>query len=44
MLVKKHLKPGDVYFHADIPGSSSVIVKNSQPDQEIPLATLMQAS
>ncbi|KAI3649011.1 hypothetical protein MP228_006865 [Amoeboaphelidium protococcarum] len=44
MLVKKHFKPGDVYFHADIPGSSSVIVKNSQPDQEIPLATLMQAS
>lgn len=27
MLVKKHLEKGDIYIHADLPGSSSVIVK-----------------
>lgn len=28
MLVKKHLRKGDVYVHADLHGAASVIVKN----------------
>ena len=28
LLVRKHLKPGDAYVHADVHGAASVIVKN----------------
>ncbi|KXS09301.1 DUF814-domain-containing protein [Gonapodya prolifera JEL478] len=28
LLVKKHLKPGDVYVHADLHGAASVVIKN----------------
>ncbi|KAI8326063.1 DUF814-domain-containing protein, partial [Martensiomyces pterosporus] len=53
LLVKRHLKPGDAYVHADIHGAASVIVKNklaaapeatSAPSAEsIPPSTLFQA-
>ncbi|KNE61040.1 hypothetical protein AMAG_06796 [Allomyces macrogynus ATCC 38327] len=53
-LVKRYLRPGDVYVHADLHGAPSVIVKNlgaksdneSGPGQgwpEIPPSTLAQA-
>ncbi|PJF18364.1 hypothetical protein PSACC_01818 [Paramicrosporidium saccamoebae] len=49
-LVKRLLKPGDVYAHADLPGASSVIVKNhrkpvdgSDTAPEIPHRTLVEA-
>ncbi|CAD25499.1 hypothetical protein [Encephalitozoon cuniculi GB-M1] len=29
ILVKKHLEPGDLYFHSDMHGSSSIIVKKA---------------
>lgn len=42
LLVKKYFRKDDVYIHADIPGSSSVIVKNTCTDP-IPSSTLAQA-
>lgn len=42
MLVKKYLRKGDVYIHADLPGSSSVIVKNPAGSPISPV-TLSQA-
>ena len=30
MLVKKHMEPGDLYFHADFDGAPSVVVKDGQ--------------
>lgn len=43
-LVKRYLKPGDIYVHADLHGASTVIVKNSNPGQEIPPKTLEEAA
>lgn len=28
LLVKRHLRPGDVYVHADMHGAASVVIKN----------------
>jgi predicted ribosome quality control (RQC) complex YloA/Tae2 family protein len=43
ILVKKHLEPGDLVFHAQIQGAPFFIVKN--PDnREIPETTLRQAA
>ncbi|TKR80542.1 hypothetical protein L596_014600 [Steinernema carpocapsae] len=44
-LVKKYLRPGDVYVHADVRGASSVIVRNKGPNCEepIPPKTLEEA-
>lgn len=43
LLVKRHLKKGDVYVHADIHGASSVVIKNHRKPAEIPPVTLSQA-
>ncbi|GFR49968.1 hypothetical protein Agub_g12107, partial [Astrephomene gubernaculifera] len=43
LLVKRHLRRGDVYVHAELHGASSTIIKNPQPDQPIPPLTLQQA-
>ena len=40
IMVKKHLKPGDVYVHADIHGASSCVVKNPRPEEPISPVTL----
>ena len=44
LIVKKHLRPGDVYIHADIHGASSCVVKNHL-GQETPISpvTLTEA-
>ena len=42
LLVKRHLRKGDVYIHADLAGSSSVIVKNPSGKTISPI-TLAQA-
>lgn len=42
-IVKRHLKPGDIYVHADLHGASSVVIKN-QSDNPIPPKTLEEAS
>ncbi|KAJ2726060.1 hypothetical protein GGI07_000843 [Coemansia sp. Benny D115] len=49
LLVKRHLRPGDAYVHADLHGAASVIVKNRVPATAtetaapIPPSTLFQA-
>uniref|UniRef100_A0A1D2A0E9 Nuclear export mediator factor NEMF n=1 Tax=Auxenochlorella protothecoides TaxID=3075 RepID=A0A1D2A0E9_AUXPR len=43
LLVKRYMKKGDVYCHADLHGASSTIVKNHRPEVPIPPLTLAQA-
>ena len=45
LLYRRHLKKGDVYVHADLPGAASIVVKNkpSMIDSPIPPSTLSQA-
>ncbi|KAJ2108613.1 hypothetical protein GGI16_001061 [Coemansia sp. S142-1] len=46
LLVKRHLRGGDAYVHADIHGAASVIVKNkpaTESAETIPPSTLFQA-
>ncbi|ORX93174.1 DUF814-domain-containing protein [Basidiobolus meristosporus CBS 931.73] len=43
LLVKRHLKKGDIYVHADLHGAASVIVKNKNTEDPIPPSTLFQA-
>ncbi|XP_065063577.1 ribosome quality control complex subunit NEMF-like [Rhopilema esculentum] len=42
LLVKRYLKPGDLYVHADLHGASSVILKNPT-GQPVPPRTLNEA-
>lgn len=42
LIVKRYMRPSDVYVHADIHGASSVIVKNPSNDP-IPPKTLNEA-
>ncbi len=42
LLVKRYLRPGDVYVHADLHGASSVVVKNPSQDP-VPPKTLNEA-
>ena len=44
LLVKKYLKRGDAYVHADLHGAASCVVKNpSKTGDPIPATTLAQA-
>eukprot|EP00871_Galdieria_phlegrea_P000381 jgi/Galph1/1343/GphlegSOOS_G5988.1 len=43
LIVKRYMRPYDVYVHADIHGASSVVVKNNSKDMPIPLMTLTEA-
>jgi len=43
LLVKRYLKAGDVYVHADLHGASSVVVKNTSASNPIPPRTLQEA-
>lgn len=43
LLVKRYLRKGDVYVHADIHGAASCIVRNTNPKKAIPQLTLDQA-
>lgn len=42
-VVKKYLKPGDRYAHADIHGAPSVVVKRNPGEGEIPTAAMEEA-
>ncbi|KAF1763355.1 hypothetical protein GCK72_011621 [Caenorhabditis remanei] len=46
LLVKKYLRPNDIYMHADVRGASSVIIRNKsfEESQEIPPKTLTEAA
>lgn len=43
LVVKKYLRPGDRYAHADIHGAASVVVKKAEGQEEVPLRTLEEA-
>ena len=43
VIVRRHLKPGDVYLHADLHGASSVIVKKPEEDRPVTEVTLREA-
>uniref|UniRef100_A0A1I8A147 NFACT-R_1 domain-containing protein n=1 Tax=Steinernema glaseri TaxID=37863 RepID=A0A1I8A147_9BILA len=45
LLVKRYLRPGDVYVHADVRGASSVVVRNkgARSEEPIPPKTLEEA-
>lgn len=45
ILYRKHLKKGDIYVHADLPGAASIFIKNNpnEDDAPIPPSTLQQA-
>ena len=43
LLVKRYLKKGDIYVHAELHGASSTIIKNNDPSKPIPLMTLSEA-
>uniref|UniRef100_A0A8C6XG73 Ribosome quality control complex subunit NEMF n=1 Tax=Naja naja TaxID=35670 RepID=A0A8C6XG73_NAJNA len=42
MIVKRYLRPGDIYVHADLHGATSCVVKNPSGDR-IPPRTLTEA-
>ncbi|KAH7673059.1 Serologically defined colon cancer antigen 1, partial [Aphelenchoides avenae] len=43
LLVKRYLRPGDLYVHADIHGSASVVIRNKSAQQHVPPRTLNEA-
>ena len=42
LLVKRHLRSGDLYIHADLHGATSVIIKNPTGN-DVPPRTLQEA-
>ncbi|KRZ27456.1 Nuclear export mediator factor NEMF [Trichinella pseudospiralis] len=44
ILVKRYLKPGDLYVHADLRGAASVVIKKSEDKRPIPPKTLNEAA
>ncbi|KAK3914670.1 Nuclear export mediator factor NEMF-like protein [Frankliniella fusca] len=42
LIVKRYMRPGDIYVHADLSGASSVVIKNPS-GQPIPPKTLNEA-
>ncbi|CAM6100258.1 unnamed protein product [Calypogeia fissa] len=43
LLVKRYMKKGDLYVHADLHGASSTIIKNRDQNHPIPPLTINQA-
>ncbi|RIA97467.1 hypothetical protein C1645_686756 [Glomus cerebriforme] len=43
LLVKRYLRKGDLYVHAELHGAASVVIKNPNEGQQIPPSTLFQA-
>lgn len=43
LLVKRYLRKGDIYVHAELHGASSTIIKNNDANEPIPLMTLSEA-
>ncbi|CAG8694233.1 12579_t:CDS:10, partial [Cetraspora pellucida] len=43
LLVKRYLRKGDLYVHADLHGAASVVIKNPNDGQAVPPSTLFQA-
>ena len=43
MIVKRYLRQGDLYVHADLNGASSVVIKNRSSKNKIPSKTIEEA-
>ena len=43
MIVKRYMKKGDVYVHADIHGAATVLIKNPSDKDPVPPSSLYQA-
>jgi uncharacterized protein YpmB len=43
LLVKRYMRKGDIYVHADVHGASTCIVKNISPEALVPPLTLQEA-
>lgn len=43
LIVKRYMKPGDIYVHGDLHGAASVVIKNNEPEKSIPPVTLEEA-
>jgi predicted ribosome quality control (RQC) complex YloA/Tae2 family protein len=43
LLVKRYMRRGDIYVHADVHGASTCIVKNPTPDVPVPPLSLQEA-
>ncbi|KAG0577183.1 hypothetical protein KC19_5G137000 [Ceratodon purpureus] len=43
LVVKRYMKKGDLYVHADLHGASSTVIKNHSPANPIPPLTINQA-
>ncbi|KAJ1369176.1 hypothetical protein KIN20_030581 [Parelaphostrongylus tenuis] len=44
LLVKRYLRPGDIYVHADAHGAASVIIRNKKGGGPIPPKTMTEAA
>uniref|UniRef100_A0A1I7V9U2 Nuclear export mediator factor NEMF n=1 Tax=Loa loa TaxID=7209 RepID=A0A1I7V9U2_LOALO len=44
LLVKRYLRPGDIYMHADTRGASSIIIRNKLGGGDMPPRTLNEAA
>ncbi len=42
-LVRRYLRKGDIYVHADLHGAASLIIKNTSAEEEVPPKTLVEA-
>lgn len=42
LIVKRYMRPGDIYVHADIHGASSIVIKNPT-GEPVPPKTLNEA-
>jgi predicted ribosome quality control (RQC) complex YloA/Tae2 family protein len=42
LIVKRYMRPGDIYVHADIQGASSIVIKNPT-GEPVPPKTLNEA-
>ncbi|KAK8805644.1 hypothetical protein WA158_002300 [Blastocystis sp. Blastoise] len=43
-IVKKYLRPQDIYIHADIIGASSVVIRNKYTDKQIPFYVIEECA
>ncbi|VDM64082.1 unnamed protein product [Angiostrongylus costaricensis] len=44
LLVKRYLRPGDIYVHADAHGAASVVIRNKKGGGQIPPKTMTEAA
>ncbi|KAK9837244.1 hypothetical protein WJX81_001363 [Elliptochloris bilobata] len=43
LLVKRYLRAGDLYVHADLHGAATIVLRNSDPSRSVPPLSIAQA-